>query len=516
MTAPGSIGSPFASADGARLFTIAVSALLALRLGLLLLLWTVGGEPIQPDSPLYLQLAAALVERGWFSSSAEVFQPEVFRTPGYPAYLALFQWLGPTGIVWPLLVQELLYLSAVGVFYVGTRALLDVGLARAVVIFLLLEPGGIAYPKLIASDTLNVALIVPAIFALGWHLKTGRWSWLIAAGVLLGAAAWVRPAAFLLPVVFAPVLIVAGRFRRVAFVRAGLLVLVATLTLSPWLARNQAVFGTPYLSGQASNMFANYHLPYVWEVTRELPFQQGQREAAALAEQAIATAERERGRPLNAVERLDVQQQMALHVLREYPGVYAQRWLIGMLKTLLGPGLLDAYIAYDHQPDRVRFSAIDEPSFGRKLGLFLAGQDWLVLAEVLMRGVLLTLAVIGVVVIVRSGSPFLWIILLFSAYTVAIPGPMGLTRLRFAAEGFLFLQAWIGLRCATRLLRGHEGQRQNNLTNRRVDERSEIHRRVWWTALRSSTLRPRRFRRLGTIDEPLDAARDRSCPACAL
>jgi hypothetical protein len=29
-----------------------VSVLLALRLALLLLLWAVGGEPLQPDSPL--------------------------------------------------------------------------------------------------------------------------------------------------------------------------------------------------------------------------------------------------------------------------------------------------------------------------------------------------------------------------------------------------------------------------------------------------------------------------------
>ncbi len=456
MTGAGAARTGLPGMDGARLFALAVALLLGLRLVLLLLLWSVGGEPLQPDSPLYLELAAGLVEQGWFSSSPDVYRPEVFRTPGYPAFLALFQWLGLTGTFWPLLVQELLYVGTVAVFYVGTRALLDVGLARALVLFLLIEPGGIAYPKLILSDTLSLALIVPAIFALGWHLKTKRWSWLIAAGLLLGAAAWVRPAAFLLPVVLAPVLIAAGRFRRDALARAGLLVLTTTLTLSPWLARNQALFGTAYLSGQASNMFTSYHLPYVWEVTRGLPFLDGQREAAAIAEQAVAAAEHERGRPLNAVERLDAQQEAALEVLLQHPGVYAQRWLIGMLKTLLGPGLLDAYAAYGHQPDRVRFSAIEAPSVARRLGIFLAEQDWLVLGEVLLRGLLLGLALIGALVVLRSGNAFLWVIMLFSAYTVAIPGPMGLTRLRFAAEGFLFVQAWLGLRCAVRLLRRGE------------------------------------------------------------
>ncbi|WP_058553698.1 hypothetical protein [Thiohalocapsa sp. ML1] len=436
---------------GERAFGLAVLALLGLRLLLVLLLWAVGGEPLQPDSPLYLQLAAALAGPGWFSADLEVYTPEVFRTPGYPAYLAAFLAQGVPGTFWPLVGQELLYLLAVAVFFVGTRALLDGGLARAVVIFLLIEPGGLAYPKLILSDTLNLALMVPALFALGAHVRSQRWSWLILAGLLLGAAAWVRPAAFLLPVVFAPVLIVAGRFRRVAFLRAGLLMLVATLTLSPWLGRNVLLFGTPTLSGQASNMFVHYHLPYVWEVTRGLPFQEGQRQAAALAEQAVATAQIERGAPLNAVERLKVAQAAALDQLKAQPEAYAQRWAIGMLKTLLGPGLLDAYAAYGHQAERVRFSTIDEASFARKIMTFLAGQDWLVLAEVAVRALLLGLALVGAVAILRAGNAFLWIIMLFSAYTVFVPGPMGLTRLRFAAEGFLFLQAWIGLRCLREL-----------------------------------------------------------------
>jgi hypothetical protein len=435
-----------------RAFVIAVGVLLGLRLSLVLLLWALGGEPLQPDSPHYLKLADALVQKGWFSASLAAYDPEVFRTPGYPVYLSLFRSLGATGTFWPLLIQELLYLGAVMVFFVGTRALLDSGLARAVVLFLLIEPGGLAYPKLILSDTLNLALVVPALFALGTHLRSGRWSWLVLAGALLGAAAWVRPAAFVLPLVFAPVLIVSGRFRPIAFMRAGLLVLVTTLALSPWLARNQALFGAPTLSGQASNMFVNYHLPYVWEVTRGLMFRDCQQQAAELARKAVVAAEAARGEPLNAVERLAAQQDAALAELRQYPGAYAQRWGTGMLKTLLGPGLLDVYSAYGHEKDRVRFSAIEETSFARKLTVFLGGQDWLVLAEVLLRGLLLALALAGAVAMLRSGNPFLWVILLFSAYTVFVPGPMGLTRLRFAAEGFLFLQAWIGLRCLRELL----------------------------------------------------------------
>lgn len=136
-----------------------------------------------------------------------------------------------------------------------------------------------------------------------------------------------------------------------------------------------------------------------------------------------------------------------------HPVAYAQRWVIGVLKTLLGPGLLDAYAAYGHNQTRVRFSQIDEASFARKMQIFLISQDLFVLTEVLARGLVLIFALAGAVVILRTSSPFLWIMMLFTAYTVTIPGPMGLTRLRFAAEGFLFLQAWLGLRCLLKAAR---------------------------------------------------------------
>lgn len=431
---------------GARAFAWALLIALGFRALLMAVLWLTGGDPLEPDSPLYLRLASALAEQGRFSSSLETFQPEVFRTPGYPAFLAALRLLGMDGTGVVLLVQEVLYLATVGVFYVAVKALLDLGLARAVTLFLLIEPGGIAYPKLILSDTVNLALVVAGIFALGFALRSRRWSWLLVSGLLLGAAAWVRPQAILLPLAFAPVLILAWPRPRDGLLRAGALLLVALLALSPWLARNQALFGTPYLSGQGSNMLANYHLPYVWEVTRGLPFNQGYERVAHLVDAAVEAEEKARGRPLNAVERLDVQQRLALAALMEQPAAYVQRWMIGMLKTLLGPGVLDAYAAYGHQAERVRFSEIPEASFARKLQVFLAGQDWLVLAEVMARGLILVLSLVGVIAIVRSGDPFLWIIMLFTAVTVFIPGPMGLTRLRFAAEGFLFLQAWLGLR----------------------------------------------------------------------
>lgn len=430
-----------------RLFLAAVFALILFRIGLVILLQIRGGMPLQPDSQGYLDLVPGLVEAGWFSSGgAEQFVPEVFRTPGYPIYLALFRWCGVGGTTGPLLGQEIIYLLVAGLFFLGTRRLLDERLAGALLVFLLIEPGGIAQPKVIMSDTLNLLFLIPAVLALGLHLKRRRWRWLLLSGLLLGLAAWVRPAALYLPLVFAPVLLITGGFRPAAFGRAAALMLVTVLVLSPWLLRNHAIFGTPYLSGQMSNMLANYHLPYVWEITRGLTFLEGQAEVTNRIAQARSQAEERIGRRLDAVEHFGLTQQIALDELVQHPAAYAQRWVIGIFKTLLGPGVLDVYDAYGFRTSRVHFSAIPESSFIAKMRIFLTGQDPLVLVEAATRLALLALAVVGALVILRSGNPVLWVILLFCTYTLVIPGPMGLARLRLAAEGFLFIQAWIGAR----------------------------------------------------------------------
>jgi hypothetical protein len=69
------------------------------------------------------------------------------------------------------------------------------------------------------------------------------------------------------------------------------------------------------------------------------------------------------------------------------------------------------------------------------------------LAQVALCAALLGLALVGAVVIVRSGNAVRRSIMLFSTYTLSITGRIGLTGLRCAAEGFLCLQARLGLRC---------------------------------------------------------------------
>ncbi|MCK4602052.1 MAG: hypothetical protein KAU28_06275, partial [Phycisphaerae bacterium] len=95
------------TSNGRRLWLVVAAALLV-RGALLACAAGNGGGVLTPDSHSYLQLAGALAERGQFGPRD---QPEIFRTPGYPLFLA---WAHPLpGGVWALLAVQVLLDAAV-------------------------------------------------------------------------------------------------------------------------------------------------------------------------------------------------------------------------------------------------------------------------------------------------------------------------------------------------------------------------------------------------------------------
>ncbi len=437
------ITKPNASYDW---FTVAVILLVVLRTAFVVAIFAADGELNRPDSPLYLVLAQNLSNLGWFSVSGEVFTPEVFRTPGYPAFLALFKELGLDAAYWPIAVQHILYLATVALFFASIRQLLDPSIARAGTLFLLIEPGGLAYPSFFLSDTVSLLLITVSVLSLGFFLRDRKIPLLLACGVLLGLAVLVRPGTMYLPVVFACVIWVAHGPSLSSVARGTTLILICILVTGPWLIRNHAHFGVPYVSAQASNMFANYHVPFVWESARGIPFAEGQQVFADTLDAEQARREQVLHRPLNLVESSRMRQTLALEEIARYPGAYAYQWGIGILKTLFGISVTEIYASFHLRSDRLHYFEINETAITKKLWIFLSHQDALVAAEVLMRMILTAFALAGAVAIVRSRDPFLFAIALTSAYFVFLPGPMGLARMRFPIEGMLFIQAWLGLR----------------------------------------------------------------------
>src|SRR5882762_1528286 len=89
------------------------------RVSLLAVTWRDPASALDLDSRSYLDTAASLAVEGSFETNG---LPEFLRTPGYPGFLAVCRWAGPSGYAFAQIVQVLLDLLLVYLVYVlGTR-----------------------------------------------------------------------------------------------------------------------------------------------------------------------------------------------------------------------------------------------------------------------------------------------------------------------------------------------------------------------------------------------------------
>lgn len=128
------------------------------------------------------------------------FTVATYRPLGYPAFLAMHKYgLRALGVsdtrMWvnfsAVSALALHFFAAVILFMAIRR--LGFALHPAALMLFLLHPGLTSHAALPIADSLGVSLILLGLGCCGMTLATRKYSWMIAAGVFLAAATWVRP-----------------------------------------------------------------------------------------------------------------------------------------------------------------------------------------------------------------------------------------------------------------------------------------------------------------------------------
>lgn len=403
------------------------------------------GDYLAEDSPIYLQLADNLREYHVFSKSGEPpFSPEIFRTPGYPIFLAFIHALGMASTYWATFWQEIIYGLSIFIFYRYGKPFFGEKLARIGVIFLLLEPGGFSEPKIILSETLFLPFFFGGLFAIGYYLKSTNWRYLALSGVLMGAAVYIRPANLYLPAVAALTLVIFDYRSTKRWLHTAVLLIAVSVVITPWLLRNYYYYGKLVMSSSQSVLLAEYHVPFVWESAKDTPFLMGQEIIRSEIKQAVEEQARTLQRPLNTAEISDLEQRLALNELKKYPWDYFKQWSYGFLKAMSGGNLFDIYHSFKYRVDRLHFFQIEATDIKEQVFTFLINQDYFYIFEVLLRVFIAFFALCGTVFILAKKDCFFWVMMLANFYFICIPGPMGLPRYRFPVEIFWFIQAYVG------------------------------------------------------------------------
>ena len=393
---------------------------------------------------MYLQLAANISDHFVFSrETVAPFTPEVFRTPGYPAFLAIFHKLGIKSLYWVAFFQELVYLGCVGMFFRYGRVLFSEKMVRAGVLFLLVEPGGLAYPKEIFTEVLFLPWLLGGILAVGYYLRFLNWRYLLLAGVLMGLGAMIRPGLLYLPLVITGTLLLFDLRNKQRWIHAGVFLFACIMVVSPWLVRNHHHFDKVFMSGQQSNMLANYHVPIVLEAAKGISFESGREYMLEQVAQATKTEQSRLHRPLSTVEIFQLEQQVAFKELANYPKDYLLQWGYGIIKVMVSANMLELDHVLHIPIEGLKFP--EGKGFTDRVFRFLQKQDHLYVFAVIFRFAVAGFALLVVVSIIKSKDCFLWIIMLTNFYFICSAGPMGYARYRFPVEVFWFIQAYTGL-----------------------------------------------------------------------
>ncbi len=195
------------------------------------------------DSESYWQLALAIAE-----GKAYRYEPAdalVFRTPGYPLFLAgVIQLVGPS-VLGARIASALAGTCAVGGVYCLGRRLFDARIAWLAAILLAVSPEAVAVGGLVLTEGLFTACAA-------WQLvlwtnsatdprRRRAVAWACAAGLVGGAATLVRPSWLLFTPLGAAAHIVASRRGRRPWAATGVILAAFIMAMSPWWIRNAVV-----------------------------------------------------------------------------------------------------------------------------------------------------------------------------------------------------------------------------------------------------------------------------------
>lgn len=205
------------------------------------------------DQSGYQRLGASLATTGQFTryADSDAFVPEVIRTPGYPAFVAvIYRIFGVGNDLAVAIAQSLVFVAICWMVYlIGRRAADHRSGITAAALTALYSPlpyfGSLIVTELWTAFVATAAILV-AIRA-AQHVRLRDYA---IAGVLFSATTLVRPAFVLMPFFFAiavPMLVRRQRSRQ-ALIGWATLCVTAIVTLAPWFTYNYVNLGQITLS----------------------------------------------------------------------------------------------------------------------------------------------------------------------------------------------------------------------------------------------------------------------------
>lgn len=205
-------------------------------------------------------------------------QPETFRTPGYPFFVAMLEILFNGNIkVVPFFQVIIVICSAFLIYDLALRISNKIVGLIASGLFLF-DPSVILFSQTIATESLYTFLLIFSIYSIYRGIlesnKKPSIAWLTVAGIIFGFSILVRPSGLLLlcPIVITFALTYIKNSNKKDLLKSqALFIAMIILICLPWAIRNQNKTGVFKLSSVASYNIFNFNIPMFLASSEKIP-----------------------------------------------------------------------------------------------------------------------------------------------------------------------------------------------------------------------------------------------------
>jgi len=389
------------------------------------------GEVLAPDSYSYRQLAGSLHQRHEFSRDGE---PEIFRTPGYPVFLALIQWLH--GGIWTALTAQVLLDVGLVMITFHLAAMLAGREAGALAALIqAVTPVAIASCCRMLSDSLYALLLTGSVVLVVGHLRGGGWKHIILSGVTMAAGCYVRPVGVAMAAMAGLVILLSSR----KFLHTMVFIAIVAMCLAPWVVRNAVIADYRGFSSFAGDSLYRFSAAEVIAREENVDVQtvRGRLDREVAAANLPTPGARSRYRMQRAAE-----------IIRGNPGDYLIIHTRGDLAFWL-PGATDVLeVAGVTAGQKGTLSVLHQKGLMSAAKHYFAGSPWAVIAAGALVSIF-AVKMIGVATCVLSRarlkmSAAAWLMVLVVGTSAMAGGPASTPRFRVPVASLLSVAAAVG------------------------------------------------------------------------
>ena len=424
----------------------------------------IAGFPIRDgsDGPVYDVLARNLLDHQLFSSaSSPPFEPNTFRTPGYPFFIAGILFLFKSYIFVSFAQIILTALTAV-MIYIIAKSMIPRAWAFIAALFYAFEFNTITLSINLLSETLFVFLIILAVYLLFFSRFALDHKIVFMVGILSGMAILVRPIGFFIPVLFLIFYTIVNYAsgHKIVLRNSVLLIVGCAIIVLPWMARNEKLTGHFSLTSLGTYDLLFYNITYFLADKNHIPPAQ----VTQMIKQEIGIESSDNDEDVIYSDRISA---VAFKYLKQYPLQYT----LYHLEKEAGVFVQSSFAYFLNEAPKLKakfiMSGLVDDNHLNINRLFTRGEYGQVFTAILAQPLLfldrfrwIFTSLLMLVPFIIKRKDFFWQKLLFLSLILYLPflgAPIGDVRYRVPAEPFMFILAVWGAWELFKIRRGTTG-----------------------------------------------------------